>query len=362
MRIAIVIDDLIQRGGQEKLFVTILEMFPNAHVFTALSNEYWKNELKKRNICLANSFIDNLPFKKKLNKLYALLFFYNLAFESFDFTNYDVVLSISARFAHVVITKPSTIHICYLNSPGRMIWHFQKYLSNNSFVLRVLTLPHRILDYYSSKRVDYFIANSRNVLNRIKKYYGRQCIVIYPFFEIPTDFSQKNRKNFFIVISRIAQWKRIDLAIEACIKLNKNLKVVGDSEILQKWKNKYKKFKNIEFLGYISDEDKIKLLDEASALIFTQEEDFGITPLEALARACPVIAYKKGGALETVSEDTGVFFDQQNVDSLVSAINTHLNKTYNKKSFESSMAFTKARFTKSLFDFINNIYLNNKKL
>ena len=334
MRVALVHDDLIQFGGAENILLALHKIFPEAPVYTALASRKWKKVCKKEGIKLKTSFMQRLPFAERLNRYYAPFLLHALAFESFDFSDFDLVISVSARYAHGIITKPMTKHICYMNSPGRMFWESQDYFESESFGalngIKALAKPFLALplswlrnwDYTAAQRVDYFIANSRTPQARIKKYYGRDSEIIYPFVETEKfSHSQKVVGDHFLVLTRLASWKKVEIAIKACTKLGLKLKIVGAGPDEARLKKIAGGNPNIEFLGHIIEEQKRELLFSARALINTQYEDFGIVPLEAMASGTPVIAFEKGGAVETVIEGkTGEFFPEQTPESLAGAL------------------------------------------
>ena len=400
MNLALVHDDLIQHGGAERLFVVMAEIWPEASVFTSMVAGKWKMLNDKWKI--STSFMQHLPFKKKLYRAYFPL--YPLAFESFDFSGFDVVLSSSTRFAHGIITKPETKHICYMNTPGRMFWEpreyfssfrtgqfssppeekpprFSRRLGNRAGVglLGVALSPllswFRQWDYSAAQRVDYFIANSRSVKKKIKKYYGRDSEVIYPFVELErfnkdvtryplrgnTESSSTHtasptpHNDYFLIVSRLASWKRIDIAIEACNQLKLPLVIVGagpDRRRLQKLAGP-----QVIFLGRLLDEDVIQCYQSCRALIFPQREDFGITPLEAMASGKPVLAYKAGGALETVLPgETGEFFYPQMAEALVRALSNFRPEKYNPAMCRNQAArFSKQQFIESMKHFVAKV-------
>ncbi len=407
MKLAIVFDDLIQFGGAERLLLAVHELYPDAPVFTSLASDEWAQRCEDKNIPLKTSFMQKLPFKKQLNRFYGFLGLHVLAFESFKFDDFDVVFSISARFAHAVITKPRTTHICYMNSPGRMIWEPWDYFERegflqNRFVRKLfwvfaspfLTLL-RLWDYACAQRVDFFIANSKTPQARIRKYYRRDAEVIYPFVDNLLDVSRwavipvtsdpadppeagrgpsedGNAAPYFLVVTRLSSWKKVDLAIEACKAVGVNLKIIGegpdkdrlikiamdDRTAVDGPSDPPAKKSAIEFLGYISDEEKIKALLNCQALIVTQKEDFGITVLEAMALGKPVLAYKSGGALETVVEGvTGEFFDPQTPQALARILSSFNPADYDSQACNSrAKEFSKHKFLSRLDEFIKKVY------
>lgn len=335
MRVALVHDDLIQFGGAEKLLLTMSKLYPAAPIYTSIYNrQLAKVDKRFEKIDIRTSWMQKLPFKTKLRRAYFPL--YPGAFESFDFSEFDVVLSSSTRFAHGVITKPRTLHICYSNSPTRFLWETRKYLEYENLPKFVKTglLPMlsilRIWDQMAAKRPDFWIANSKNVAAKLKKYYKVDSTVIYPFVDLEKftqnssrrqslSASQRRSQNYFLVVSRLLAWKRIEIAIKAVNYLKCKLKIVGTGPAYKNLKRLAKN--NVEFLGEVQDSDLVKLYFGCLALILPQEEDFGINVLEAQAAGKPVIAYGVGGAVETVvSGKTGVFFEEQTEDSLIGGI------------------------------------------
>ncbi len=363
MKIALVFDDLIQFGGAERLLLAVHELWPSAPIYTSYASNEWLKKCKKEGIILKTSFMQYLPFKEKLNKIYAPLLFYCLAFEGFNFDEYDIVLSVSSRFAHGVITKPKTTHICYMNTPGRMFWDPAEYFKSTNKLLAFLIQPFlshlRIWDYTAAQRVDYFIANSNTPRERIKKYYGKEAAVIYPFVDNiylkkPTS-TQKG--DYYLIISRLVPWKRIDVAIEAFNRLKIPLKIIGSGSDFSRLKNLANN--NIEFLGHLSEEQKIKYISGCVALMQPQNEDFGITPLEAMALGKPVVAYGFGGVLETVIQGvTGEFFYNQTPDYIIKIILSFDDTKYNTDSCRNQASkFTKEKFKNEIRSFVNNVYL-----
>jgi glycosyltransferase involved in cell wall biosynthesis len=371
MKIAIVFDDLVQHGGAEKLLLAVHDLYPNAPVYTSLATKDWLFICADRGIILKTSFMQALPFKKIFNRVYGILGLHILAFESFNFDDFDVVLSISSRFAHGVVTRPATKHICYMNSPGRMFWEPFEYFDKESFlqneVLRKmfwfffspLLSVLRLWDFAAAQRVDYFIANSLTPQGRIKKYYQRGSKVIYPFVD-GTDVNLESicNKGYFLVVTRLNAWKRVDIAVEACNALGLQLKVVGEGSDRKRLGRLNRNARGVEFLGYVKEKDKYELLSNCTALIVTQKEDFGIAALEATAFGKPVVAYKQGGALETVVDGvTGKFFDAQNVESLSKALSEFDPSTYRPVDcIQQAAKFSKQRFLQELDEWVKKVY------
>lgn len=369
MKLAIVHDDLIQFGGAENLLMALHSLWPNAPIYTSVASKRWKEICKEENIDLRTSFMQKLPFAEKLNRHYSPFLMHALAFQSFRFDDYDIVISSSSRYAHSIITKPQTKHVCYMNSPGRMFWESDEYFEHEQYgflkSIKKLAKPFlsiflshlRQWDYISAQRVDYFIANSNLIKERIKKYYKRNSTVIYPFIDYDTFSSQKvNDGEYFLVLTRLSPWKRVDIAIEACNKLKLPLKVVGfgsDLHRLEKLAGP-----TVDILGYVSDERKIDLYERCKALIVTQKEDFGITPLEAMALGKPVIAFREGGVQETVIEgNTGEFFDEQSSESLEKVLESFNEDKYSLYHCKDrAKKFSRHVFDRKINQFINAVF------
>ena len=361
LKIAVGHDDLtVPYAGGEKVFSAIAEIFPNADIFTSMITDQWRSRLPDRKIL--TTFMQRLPLKRKLQK--ALFCLYPLAFESLDLSNYDLVISSSSRFAHGVVTRPETKHICYMHSPGRMFWEPESYFSDNPNLGKILTpaLSYlRLWDHAAAQRVDQFVANSRNIANKIKRYYGRDAEVVYPFVDlerfapIPGSREQGVENSYFLVATRLAPWKRVDIAVVAAKQAGVKLKIVGigpDEKRLRKMAGS-----GVEILGGVPDDQIIELFQNCSALIMTQEEDFGITSLEAQACGKPVIAYGRGGALETViAGRTGEFFEEQSAESLAEALKKFdRNKYRTEDCRKNAERFSKERFQKEILEIAKRV-------
>lgn len=298
MRVAIVHDDLVQWGGAERVLLGLSEIFPDAPIYTSLYNG--DNSTLRRlfgSKKIVTTFLQRIPGWKSLYKV--LLPFYPVAFEQFDFSGYDLVISHTTRFAKSVITKPETKHICYMHTPPRFLWNFSG--TNNYCAPKILLSYMRIYDQISARRVDFFLAGSKNAQKRIKKVYGAVSKVVYPFIDLERF---KNIESFnggyFIVIGRPNKYKKFDLAEKACKKIGIPLKIIS---------------------GGLEDEMVAQILAGCKALIIPGIEDFGLASLEAQALGKPVVAFAQGGALETVIPGkTGIFFADQIEESLVNAL------------------------------------------
>lgn len=358
LKVAVVHDWLVNYGGAERVVETILEIFPQADIYTLVYDEkkMGKSFPKEK---VKTTFIQKIP---KATKLYTkLLPLMPLAFEELDLTNYDLVISSSSCCAKGVITSPNTLHISYVHSPMRYIWDlYYDYKKKSNFLVKafmtIFSKSLRIWDVTSSRRIDVVIANSDYIKKRIKKCWGIDSKVIYPPVEIEKYYPNgKEAEDFYVVFSRFVAYKRIDLAIEVCKELNRKLVVIGDGEERENLKRLADNNKNIIFTGRISDEEVRDYLQRCKAMIFCAEEDFGIIPVEAQACGRPVIAYGKGGALETVVNGvTGVFFDRQEKESVKKAILEFENKKFKAEDIlENSRKFSKEKFKNKLIEVIN---------
>lgn len=325
MKVALIHDHLAQDGGAEKVLRVLTDMFPDAPIYTLL---YEKKhvDLYFKDKHIETSIIQKLPGGVKHYQWY--MPFMPMAVEFFDLRKYDLVISDASAFAKGVVTSPHTLHICYCHTPTRYIWDYaHQYINElkyNKFFKKIISLVLnyiRIWDKVAADRVDFFIANSKTVQKRIDKYYRRKSQVIYPPIELDKFSVSEKPGDYYLIGGRLAPYKRVDIVIEAFKKSGKKLKVFGDGVDLIRLKNIAAESPNIEFLGRVDEETKAELYKNCLAFINPQEEDFGITVVEAMASGRPVIAYKKGGATETVIEyETGVFFDEQTSDFLNNAI------------------------------------------
>ncbi len=369
MRVALVHDYLNQYGGAEKVLEAFLEIFPDAPIYTLLSDKKIVDKffLNKK---IKNSFLQKIPFIKKHHRLFPPLM--PLAVEKLDLSDYDLVLSDSAAFGKGIITRPDTLHICYCHTPIRYAWDdSHKYVKEFSMPkIAKLFVPVfmnylRLWDREAAYRVDKFVCNSEFVAQRIKKYYKQDAEVIYPPVNIKdfgvTDLIENN-KPYFLMVGRLLPYKRFDMAIEAFNKLELPLKIIGNGPEMKKLKKMANW--NIEFLGELNNKDLKKYYQGCQALIFPQEEDFGIVALEAMACGRPVIAYRGGGALESVLEGkTGMFFEEQTVGSLVDAIkNFDVSKFNSKIIYQHALKFDKENFKKKIKDFIDKNWEEFKAL
>jgi glycosyltransferase involved in cell wall biosynthesis len=336
MKIALIHDWLVTMRGGEKVLEALCRTYPDADVYTIY---YCKDKvsLPIRNLKVHTSFIQKLPFAGKNFRMYLGLF--PLAVESFDLTGYDLIISTSHCVAKGVIPGPKARHICYCHSPMRYVWDFSdEYFGGLKAnwvigpVIRALLAYLKNWDVKSCNRVDEFIANSKNIAGKIKKYYNRTAFVIYPpvdtdFFNV--DIDNKKIGDYFLLVSSLVPYKRVDIAVDAFNRAGYRLKIVGQGPLANDLKSRAGS--NIEFIGWSDDASLRSLYQNCRGFIFNQEEDFGISAVEAQACGKPVIAYARGGALETViAGETGVFFKEQTVESLIEAL-----EKFNKLKFDS---------------------------
>lgn len=323
MKIAFVHEYLNQFGGAERILQVLCALYPRAPIYTLLYDRDATGGVFDGRV-IKTSFLQRLPFTKKHHRVFPLLM--PLAIEQFDFSEYDLVLSVSASFAKGIITKPHTKHICYCLTPPRFLWdNSQKFVEEFGYPKLVKKfLPPgitylRIWDKEASLRVDQFWSISNFIQGRIKKYYSEDSIVIHPPVNVEKFHVSDTVGDYFFMAGRLVSYKRFDLAVKVFNHNKLPLKIVGTGTEFKKLKSTAGK--NIEFLGLVSDEKLADLYSNAQACIFPQEEDFGIVPLESMASGRPVIAYRSGGAVETIIENkTGVFFDEQTPESLQAAI------------------------------------------
>jgi glycosyltransferase involved in cell wall biosynthesis len=324
VKVAIVHDFLNQMGGAEQVVKVFREIFPEAPIYTSV---YVPSAVcpSFRTADIRTSFMQRLPMIAKHARRYLPLYPY--AFEMFDLSGYDIVLSSSSSFAKGVITPPDTCHISYCYTPMRFAWNYHTYIEQEPFSRLVkFCLPyviHRVRrwDEITSNRVDYFIAISNEIRRRIWKYYRRDSDIIHPPVDTSKFTLSEKDEGYYLILSRLLPYKRIDIAIEAFNRLGLPLKIVGDGRDLKRLKKNAGP--TVEFLGHLSDSEMKRCLSECRALVVPGFEDFGLAPVEAMACGKPVVAYAGGGALETVIDGvTGKLFYEQNPESLAHAILT----------------------------------------
>ena len=357
MKVALVHDYLNQMGGAERVVLALHELFPEAPLYTSIYDPRRVDPAFQK-IDIRTSFMQKFPFVMKHHQPY--LPFYPFAMESLDLRGYDLVLSSSSAFGKGVITKPETMHICYCHTPMRWCWNYREYVEREQLggmarrVLPFLITGLRVWDQTSAMRVDHFIANSPVVAERIAKYYRREAVVIPPPVEaqrFPFDPATQ-LEDYFLIVSRLIPYKRIDLAIEACNRLQLPLVIIGsgrDEARLRRLAGP-----TIRFTGRLSDEEVLHYYTHCRAFLFPGEEDFGITPLEAQAAGRPVIAYGAGGALASVVEGvTGLFFREQTAESLAATLTAFDERQFDPQTIRNhALEFDLPRFHRRVLQFI----------
>jgi glycosyltransferase involved in cell wall biosynthesis len=365
MKIAFVHDYLNQMGGAEKVLEQCCQIFPDAPVYTSIFDKSKVSSIIG-GLDIRSSFIQRLPFLEKHFKKYLPL--YPMAFEQIKLSGYDVVLSMSSAFAKGISLEPGTLHINYCHTPMRFVWMFESYDEKEKipFYYKPLLLPilERLKkwDLEKNKNVHKFIANSTTVKERIKQFYDRDSDIIYPPVDIERFKPSGPAKDYFLIVSRLREYKRIDLAVSACTELGLPLKVIGTGTA----ERKLKKIAGpmVEFLGYRNDEEVLRYVQQCKAFIFPGEEDFGIAPIEAQAAGKPVIAYGDGGALDTIIDgETGLFFKQQSVDALKSAITKFESMTFDPDKCQLNAArFSNSHFKTAIANYIDQALEDFRKV
>ena len=333
LRVAIVHYWFVKFRGGERVVEALADMFPQADIFTlVLDPDALPPSLKSRKF--TTSFLQKIPgIKRHYKKLLPL---FPLALEQFKLDAYDLVISSESGAAKGVLTHPSTCHICYCHTPMRYVWDmYHQYrgqggmgaITRSIFCLTAHYM--RLWDFAAAARVDYFVANSHNVAARIFKHYRRTATVIYPPVMVSAGYISSDVEDYYLVVSQLVDYKRVDLAIEACNRLRRPLRIIGEGEGFSRLRRSAGP--TVKFLGHLPDQEVRENYARCRALLFPGEEDLGIVPVEAQSFGRPVIAYGRGGALETVvggfpgdgyapESSTGVFFAEQSADSLAEAI------------------------------------------
>lgn len=355
MKVALVYDRVNKWGGAERVLLSLHKMFPDAPLYTSVYDP--KNAPWAKVFDVRTSFLQHVPFIASRHEMYPFLM--PLAFESFSFDEYDLVISVTSEAAKGILTKPSTKHICICLTPTRYLWSgYDEYFQN--YVFRILTKPIvwylRSWDKIAAQRPDAYVAISQEVKRRVKKYYGRESEVIYPAIELKSELRMRNyelgkKAGYFLVASRLSRftaYKRVDIAIQAANALSVPLKIIGTGKDLKYFKKMAKS--NVEFLGNVKDEELIRHYAGCTALIFPGKEDFGLVMGEVQLFGKPVIAYRGGGALELIIEGkTGEFFDTQDYRSLMKALEKFNPLQYNSNDcIANGERFSYQQFAQSL--------------
>jgi glycosyltransferase involved in cell wall biosynthesis len=370
MKVALIHDYLIRMGGAERVLLEFHNLFPEAPIYTLLyDKEKMGKYLERADVRV--SFLKKFPkFLKHRQK--HLLPFLPVAAESFDLRDFDLVISSSSAFAKSIITRPDTIHVCYCHSPSRFLWDWShEYIREmrldfvRAALAKILVHYLRVWDKSSSKRVDYWIANSRATRDKIKKYYRQDARIIYPPVALPSweEFLAARDGNYFLIISQLTPYKKIDLAVEAFNKLKLPLIIIGGGS--QRQRLEKQAGENIKILGWQSERVKKEFLKNCTAFIFAGEDDFGIAPVEAMGWGKPVLAYGAGGACETViSGVTGEFFDDAVPEILADGVRRLRDNLPNYSPLvirKRAEKFSESTFRQEVMDFMKKIGYNGEK-
>ncbi|WP_010632754.1 glycosyltransferase family 4 protein [Sporolactobacillus vineae] len=365
IKVAVVTEWLETYAGSEKVVEQILKVYPHADLFSVV--DFLPEDQRKfiNGKKITTTFIQHLPFSKRKFRAYLPLM--PFAIEQLDLSDYDLIISSSHAVAKGVITGPDQLHICYCHSPIRYAWDFQhEYLRESGLdkglkglIARYILHKIRIWDYRTANGVDFFISNSNFIKRRIWKVYRRDATVIYPPVDVDDFTFQKEKKEYYVTASRMVPYKKMGLIVEAFSKMpDKKLYVIGDGP---EYKNiKEKATDNIVLLGYQNFDSMHRYMKNARAFVFASEEDFGITPVEAQSCGTPVIAYGKGGSLETIrgideEKTTGLFFYHQTTESLINAVKEFENN-YSKfqaiNCRENALNFSEEKFREKFKKFV----------
>ncbi len=359
MKLAIVHDFLNQFGGAERVVGCFTSIFPEAPVYTSIYFEQSTFDFfKKKNI--KTSFMQKIP---GINRHYRKFFFlYPTAFRRFDLDGYDIILTSSSSFSNYIKKGKSSIMVSYCYAPARFLWNSSKYLKREHIPGSIKMLLKPIInvmkkkDIEASKKVDHFIAISEYIKKKIKRIYNKDSVVIYPPIIFNRYKYNEEKEDFYLVVSRLKGYKRVDVAVRAFNELSKKLVIIGTGEDEIYLKKIAKP--NVKILGRVSEEKLLDLYSKAKALVFTGEEDFGLTPLEAQASGTPVIAFKGGGAMETIIDGkTGFFYDRPEPDSLIDAIKIFESSVIDPEACRDNASnFDFKYFKKQIIDFMGNVY------
>ncbi len=361
MKVAIVYDRVNKWGGAERVLLELHKMFPEAPLYTSLyspKRAKWASVFKVK-----TSFLQKIKFLRDKHELLGV--FMPIAFESFDFNNYDLVISVTSEAAKGVITSARTKHICICLTPTRYLWSdYEKYFQG--WLFRKISYPAvfylRTWEKIAAKRPDVLIAISSSIQQKIKKYYGIDSVVIYPPASSILDtktVEKPKEKDYYLIVSRLVPYKNIDIAVKAATKLNLRLIVVGRG--VERKNLESISGESIEFIDFVSDEQLRGYLKGATALIYPSIEDFGIGMVEAQIHGIPVIAPNQGAAKEiVVNGKTGVLFRDLSVHSLISVLKNFKKDKYNEKDcYDNGMRFSNKIFREKLSEYIENAIINN---
>ena len=358
IRVAVVHDYFTQHGGAENVAGELYNLVPNADMFATVALEkYLPACIPKER--LQTSWMQNLPRIADLYRVYFPL--YPFGVQSLDLSNYDLVISSSSGYGKGVRTPSNSLHVCYCHTPMRWIWRYNDYVSREKLAMSkriLLPLALRGLkawDLEAARQPDQYVANSKVVAQRIRDCYGREAVVIPPPIDANRFLLQAKQDDYYLVLARLVSYKRIDIAVSACNLLNRRLVVIGGGPELEKLRALAGP--TVAVLGHISDAEVARYASECRALLFPGEEDFGMAPLELAAAGRPTIAYRAGGALETIVEGTtGIFFDRQEVSSLSDAILHFETMSWEPKTLRAhALRFDVNQFRRKFYDLLQSL-------
>lgn len=356
-KIALAHDYFVEMGGAERVAGELARLFPDAPLYTTVAaHERVSPELRAR---LRVSWMQHLPARERLRRHYFML--YPAAIASFDLSAYDVILSSTSGYAKGVRRAPHATHICYCHTPMRWVWRYGDYAARENFdrmtsiALPTLLAGLRAWDKQAAQRPDHYIANSHNIARRIKEIYGRDAAVIHPPIDVDRFKPSQEQDDYYLVLSRLVGYKRIDLAVEACTLTNRRLIVVGDGP--DRARLERIAGRTVEFAGRVSDAEVARYAARARALIFPGEEDFGMTPLEVNAAGRPVIAFDAGGARETIVEsETGLFFDRACARALAATLDDFETREWNQQALRRhAEGFDRNVFAGRMMNFVRSV-------
>jgi glycosyltransferase involved in cell wall biosynthesis len=359
-RVGIAHDWLTVPGGSEKVVLALLELFPQAELFTTIYDPSpWPEAITSRPV--HTSFLNRVPRARSIYpKLLPLM---NAAFESFDLSKFDLVISSNHACAKNVITGPQTPHICYCHTPMRYAWE-PEFLREEDIgpvgrvTARLLLGRLRRLDAIAASRPDAYVANSTHVAARIEKYYRRSARVIPPPVEVDHLIATpRHPEDYYLAFGRVVPYKRVDLAVAACARLGRPLKVVGEGRALDDARAAAAGNPDIEFLGYVPDPEVPRILGGARALLFPGEEDFGVVPVEAQAAGVPVVAYGVGGITDSVQDgETGVLYKEPTTDGLCEAIRRFERLGFDEHALrDNARLYAPERFRTAFMEFLAEV-------
>lgn len=362
LKVALVHELLTQLGGGERILVEFSKMFPDAQIYTLIYDEQKIGKVldPKR---IVTSPLQHMPLSRQKYKWYVPMM--DWAIEQFQLPDdLDLVLSDASAFAKGVLAPKGVPHVCYLHTPTRYLWSVQdEYVRDQPIpaAIRPFVKPGlqrlKRWDYIAAQRPHAYIANSENIAAQMEQYYNRTAeAIVFPFVDISL-FHLDTPDDYVFMLTRVEPYKRVELVADACVKLGLRLKVAGSGTRLDEFRDRYAAHPTVEFLGRVSDEALPGLYAKARVFVFPQEEDAGITPLEAMAAGRPVLAYGKGGALQSVKAGvTGEFFGEQTAEAIAAALTKYDWTSYNSKAIRAHAAnFDVARFREQISDTIDAV-------